>query len=248
MHNDWSTVDTSALSTFHDNISNEDTPIIIKTDAEQITKHCDSATKIIDKNERVSQNTIIETPHIDHSNLISLTNVPDINASMISVNFDYPLSCIPLPQSESINMDISDDDEKPKSNHDQNHPVPIPPPNIPLLPFDFYQPTVPDVTNQWEKPSQQWGNERPNFNEHQWYVEQSKQWIQMKSDSYFVHNQHQLQWTQHIQRTQFEGDFKPKWNRGRSSSLGSPRNVSPHSRPTDRSNQGPWFDPKNQPL
>lgn len=194
-----------------------------------------------------------------------------MNASMVSVDVDYrAFPGIPMPPSpptmlmeavgkppkdnvESVDMDLSDDDEKPKSNNDQKHPVLIPPPLPPLLPFDFDQPTVSDVTNQWEQPSQQWSNERPSFNENQWNVEQSEQWKQPnqweqgQSDSNFVHNQTQLQWPQHVQRTQFKGDFRPKWSRGNSSWPRSPRNFSPHSRPTGRWNQGPRFGPRNQP-
>jgi len=183
-----------------------------------------------------------------------------MNSSVVSVDVDYrAFPGIPMPPSppallmeavskpqkdnvESVDMDLSDDDEKPKSNHDQKHPVLLPPPLPPPMPFDFDQQSVPDVTNQWEQPSQPWS---PTFNDNQWNVEQSEpwkhsnQWEIEQSDSNFVHNQPQLQWPQHAQRP----DFRPKWKRGISNwPRGGPRFL-----PPNRWTLGPRFGPRNQP-
>jgi len=196
-----------------------------------------------------------------------------MNSSIVSVDVDYrAFPGIPMPPSppallmeavskppkdnvESVDMDLSDDDEKPKSSHDQKHEhhALLPPPLPPPMPFDFDQQSVPDITNHWEQPSLPWSNDRPGFHESQWNIEQTdqwkqpNQWEQEQSDSNFVHNQPQLQWPQNVQRGQSKGDFRPKWKRGISNWPRGPGNFIPHSRPTGRWNQGPRFGPRNQP-
>lgn len=213
---------------------------------------------------------IPEISDIDHRNLISLTNSPHMNSPIVPTDIDYrAFPGIPMPPSppamlmeavikppkdnvESVDMDLSDDDEKPKSTHDQTHPVLLPPPPPPPMPYDFEQQIVSDVTNQWEQPPQQWSNERSNFNENQWNVEQPEQWKhqnqweQDQSNLNFVH-QPARQWPQQDQRGQQKGDFRPKWNRGNSNWARGPRHFTQHSRPNGRWNQGPRFGPRNQP-
>lgn len=194
-----------------------------------------------------------------------------MNSSVVSVDVDYrAFPGIPMPPSppsllmeavnkppkdnvESVDMDLSDDDEKPKSNHDLKHAVILPPPIPPPIPFDFDQQSVPDVTNQWEQPPQMWNS---TFNDRQWNVEQSdqwkhpNQWEQEQSDSNFVHNQPQLQWPQHVQRSQSPGDFRPNWKRGINNWPRGARNFIPPPRPVrpmGRWNPGPRFGPRNQP-
>lgn len=273
VHSDWSTNDTPASPPFHEKISYQNTPIISKTDGGPGIDHCVLASKIIDRDERVSQEIITKTSDIDHRNLISLTHSPHMNSSIVSVDVDYrAFPGIPMPPSppallmeavskppkdnvESVDMDLSDDDEKPKSSHDQKHEhhALLPPPLPPPMPFDFDQQSVPDITNHWEQPSLPWSNDRSGFNESQWNIEQTdqwkqpNQWEQEQSDSNFVHNQPQLQWPQNVQRGQSKGDFRPKWKRGISNWPRGPGNFIPHSRPTGRWNQGPRFGPRNQP-
>ncbi|XP_026821927.1 regulation of nuclear pre-mRNA domain-containing protein 2 isoform X3 [Rhopalosiphum maidis] len=263
VHNDWSTNDTPASPPFHEKISYQNTPNISKSDGGPGIDHCVLASKVIDRDERIPQEIITKTSDIDHRNLISLTHSPSMNSSVVSVDVDYrAFPGIPMPPSppallmeavskpqkdnvESVDMDLSDDDEKSKSNHDQKHPVLLPPPLPPPMPFDFDQQSVPDVTNQWEQPSQPWS---PTFNDNQWNVEQSEpwkhsnQWEIEQSDSNFVHNQPQLQWPQHAQRP----DFRPKWKRGISNWPRGPRYL-PISRPPNRWTLGPRFGPRNQP-
>lgn len=271
VHNDWSTNDTPASPPFHEKISYQNTPNISKSDEDPEIDHCVLASKIIDRDERIPQEIVTKTSDIDHRNLISLTHSPCMNSSVVSVDVDYrAFPGIPMPPSppsllmeavnkppkdnvESVDMDLSDDDEKPKSNHDQKHPVLLPPPLPPPMPFDFDQQSVPDVTNQWEQPPQMWS---PTFNDRQWNVEQSEQWKHPnqwepeQSDSNFVHNQPQLQWPQHVQRSQSPGDFRPNWKRGMNNWPRGARNFIPPPRPVrpmGRWNPGPRFGPRNQP-
>uniref|UniRef100_A0A2H8TWT7 Regulation of nuclear pre-mRNA domain-containing protein 2 n=2 Tax=Melanaphis sacchari TaxID=742174 RepID=A0A2H8TWT7_9HEMI len=267
VHNDWSTNDTPASPPFHEKISYQNTPNISKSNGGPGIDHCVLASKIIDRDERIPQEIISKTSDIDHRNLISLTNSPCMNSSVVSIDVDYrAFPGIPMPPSppsllmeavnkppkdnvESVDMDLSDDDEKPKLNHDQKHPILLPPPLPPPMCFDFDQQSAPDVTNQWEQSSQLWS---PTFNDNQWNVEQSEQWKnsnqweQEQSDSNFVNNQTQLQWPQHFQRSQSKGDFRPKWRRGTNWTR-IPRNSMHHPRHPGRWNQGPRFGPRNQP-
>jgi len=270
--NDWSTNDTPASPPFHEKISYQDTPLISKTEEEPDIDHCTLALKMQDRDERIiSQKIIPKTSDIDHRNLISLTHSPHMNSPVISADVDYrSFPGIPMPPSppallmeavnkpkdnvESVDMDLSDDDEKPKTTHDQKHPILLPPPLPPPIPFDFDQQSIPDVTNPWGQSSQQWNNERSSFNENQWTVEQpeqwksSNQWEQDQSDLNFVHNQPPpRQWLQQDLRDQPQGDFRPKWKRGNSNWSRGPKDPNQHSRPSNRWNQEPRFGPRNQP-
>lgn len=217
-----------------------------------------------DRDERISQEIIPKTSDIDHRNLISLTHSPHMNSPIISADIDYrPFPGIPMPPSppallmeavtkpkdnvESVDMDLSDDDEKPKTT-DQKHSVLLPPPLPPPMAFDFDQQSVSDLINPWEQSSQQWNNEN------QWTVDQSEQWKssnqweQDQSDLNFVHNNPPHQWAQQDLRGQPQGEFRPRWKRDNSSNWSrGPRNFNQHSRPSGRWNQGPRFGPRNQP-
>lgn len=271
--NNWSTNDTPASPPFHEKISYEDTPIISKTDGGADIDHCVLATKMQDRDERITSKKMIpKTSDIDHRNLISLTNSPHMNSPTVPADIDYrAFPGIPMPPSppallmeavkppkdnvESVDMDLSDDDEKPKSNIDQKHLVLLPPPLPPPMPFDFDHQNVPDAGNQWDQSSQQWNNERPNYNESQWNVEHQpehwkhpNQWEQESNDLNFVHTQPPRQWPPHDPREdQLKGDFRPRWKRGISSWPRGPRNFIQNPRPNGRWNQGPHFGPRNQP-
>lgn len=269
VHNSWSTNDTPASPPFHEKVSYQDTPIITKTDRRPDIDHCALELNILDRDERIIQQKIIpETSDIDHRNLISLTNSPHMNSPVISSDVDYrTFPGIPMPPSpppmlldavikttpkdnvESVDMDLSDDDDKPKLNLDQKHPILLPPPPPPPMSFDFDQQNIPDVTNQWEQSCQQWNNER--FIENQWNVEQPEvgwkhpnQWEQEQSDLNFVHNQTPHQWPQHDPR--LRGDFRPQWKGGNNNWPRGPRNFNQQSRP-NKWNQGPHFGPRNRP-
>jgi len=265
--------DTPASLPILKKISYQNTFIISKTDENLGIDNCILPTKIIDRNERVSRGMITKTSDIDHTNLISLTHGPDMNSSMISVDVDYqtfPDISIPLSSSssldfpmealsnppennvESVDMNLSENEDTPKSNHYHKHPVVLPLPLPPPMPFVYDQQCVPDVTNQWEQPSQIWSNDRPSFDYSQWDIEQSDQWKhhyqcgQKPNDSNFVLNRPQLQWPQHTQRNQSKGDFRPKWKRGICVWPRGPRNFIPYSTPTGILNQGPRFASWNQ--
>ncbi|XP_025412490.1 uncharacterized protein LOC112684960 isoform X2 [Sipha flava] len=271
IHNDnWSTNDTPASPPFHEKISYQDTSVINKSD---VVDHCVIAQKMLDRDERViGQKITSKASDIDHRNLISLTHSPHMNSPLVSTDIDYrSFPGIPMPPSppallmeavskpqkdnvESVDMDLSDDEDKPKSNHDQKHPILLPPPLPPPMPFDFEQQNISDVTNQWELSSQQWSNERSNFNEMQWNAEQPEQWKQPnqweheQSDINIVHNQPPpLPWPQHEQRGQINTDFRPKWKRGNNNWPRGSRNFNHQSRPSGRWNQGPRFGPRNPP-
>lgn len=269
MNNDWSTNDTPASPPFHEKISYQDTHIISKSDEVPDLNHCILEPKMEDRDERVISQDVPKSSDIDHRNLISLTHSPHMNSPM-SVDVDYrAFPGIPMPPSppvllietikdpkdniESVDMDLSDDDEKPKSNRDQKHSVLLPPPPPPPLPFEFDQPNVSDVTNKWDQSSQQWNNKKMGFIENQWNVEQPEQWKQPnqwkpeQSDLNFIHNQLPHQWPQHNPRQPKE-DYRPKWNRGTNMNWPrGPRNFNPRSRPSGRWNQGPRFGPRHQP-
>lgn len=271
MPNNWSTNDTPASPPFHEKMSYQETPIINKTERGTDIDHCRLALKS-DRDERiVPKKKILETSDIDHRNLISLTHSPHMNSPINSSDIDYRgFPGIPMPPSppamlvdavskppkdnvESVDMDLSDDDEKPKLNLDQKHPILLPPPPPPPpIPFDFDQQNISDTPNQWEQPCQQWNNERPNFIENQWNAEQSEQWKrlnqweQQNNDLNFVHNQSQHQWPQHNPRG-FGGDFRPQWKGGNNNWPRGPRNFNQHSRPGGSWNQRPHFGPMNRP-
>lgn len=282
----WSTNDTPASPPFHEKISYQDTPIISKIDGGHDVDHCALVTKMQDTDERMTQKMMPKTSDIDHRNLISLTHSPHMNSPTVSSDIDYrAFPGIPMPPSpptllmdavklpkdnvESVDMDLSDDDEKPKSNLDQKHPVLLPPPLPPPMPFKFEPQSVPDVVNQWDQSSQQWSNERSSFNGSQWNIEQQlqqqqpppppplsehwkhpipNQWEQESNDLNFTHNQPPRQWPQHDSRgDQLKGDFRPRWKRGNSNWTRGPRNFNQNSRPGGRWNQGPHLGPRNQP-
>lgn len=270
MNNDWSTNDTPASPPFHEKIS-QDTPIISKTDGGPGIDHRALEQRMQDRDERIiPQKMITKTSDIDHRNLISLTHSPHMNSPLVSADIDYrAFPGIPMPPSpppllieavnkppkdnvESVDMELSDDDEKPKINHEQNHPILLPPPLPPPMPFELDQQMLSDAPNQWEQSSQPWNNERSSFNEHQWNVEQpeqwknSNQWEQDQSDIHFVQNQPPRQWP--LDPRSQSQDFRPKWKRGNSNWSRGPRNFNiQHSRPNGRWNQGPRFGPRNQP-
>ncbi|XP_029348655.1 regulation of nuclear pre-mRNA domain-containing protein 2-like isoform X2 [Acyrthosiphon pisum] len=260
VHSDRLTNERPSSLPFHKKISYQNTSIISKTDGKLGIDHCILPSKIIERDERVSRGMITKTSNIDYRNLIDLTHGPDMNSSGVSVNVDYrtfpdisipppsldfPMEAVSKPPKnnvESVDMNLSENDEIPKSN--QYH--------LPPMPFVYDQQCVPDVTNQWEQPSQIWGNDRPSFEDSQWDIEQYDQWKhpyqweQKQNDSNFVLHRPQLQGSQHIQRNQSKVDFRPKWKRGISVWPRGPRNVIPHSTPTGRWNQGPLFGPWNQ--
>lgn len=275
MHNNsWSTNDTPASPPFHEKNSYQDTSVISKS---EVMDHRVLAAKMQDRDERVvGQKVKPKASDIDHRNLISLTHSPHMNSpivSSVSTDIDFrSFPGIPMPPSppnllmdavskplqndnvESVDMDLSDDEDKPKSNSDQKYPILLPPPLPPPMPFDFEQQNVSDVTNHWEQSSQQWSNERSNFNEVQWNAEQPEQWKPLnqweheQSDINLVHSHPPppLPWPQHDQRGQINADFRPKWNRGNNWPRGS-RNFNHQSRPSGRWNQGPRFGPRNLP-
>jgi len=270
-HNDWSSNDTPASPPFHEKISYQNTPIINKINEGPDINHFTLIPKMQDRDERINTQKIkTKTSDIDHRNLISLTHSPHMSSPTVPVDVDYrSYPGIPMPPSpsavlmetankpkdnvESVDMDLSDDDEKPKATHDQKHPILLPPPLPPPMPFEFDQQNISDVTNPWEQSSQQWNNDRSIFNENQWTVEQpeqwknSNQWEQEQSDLSYVHNQPPSQWSQDL-RGQPQGDFRPKWKRESNSNWSrGPRNFNQHSKPSGRWNQGPRFGPRNQP-
>jgi len=226
--------------------------------------HCVLEPKILDRDERMIPQEI-PTPDIDHRNLISLTHSPHMNSPLVSADVDYrAFPGIPMPPSppvmlmeavkppkdniESVDMDLSDDDEKPKSNHDQKHPILLPPPPPPPLPFEFDQPLVSDIPNQWEQPPQQWSNES------QWNVEQPEQWKQPnqwkpeQSNLNFVPNQtpSQSQWQQGKPKEGFRANWRPSDHTTNFHRDRGPRNFNQNSRPSGRWNQGSNFGPRNQ--
>lgn len=247
------------------------TPIISKIDEGPGIDHCMLASKAIDRDERVIPQTVISTTSdIDHRNLISLTHSPHMSSPMISSDVDYRgFPGIPMPPSppamlmeavskppkdnvESVDMDLSDDDEKPKSNLNE-HPVLLPPPPPPPMPFEFEHQSVPDIDSQWKQSTTQWNNEGPSFNENQWNAEQSERWKQTNQWEHeqnqlnFAHNQTPQQWPQNDQRSQPNKDFNPKWVRGNTNWPRGPRSFNQYSRPSGRWNQGPRFGPRNLP-
>lgn len=221
-----------------------------------------------DRDERMIPQKNPKTSDIDHRNLISLTHSPHMNSPMVSTDVDFrAFPGIPMPPSppallmeavkppkdniESVDMDLSDDDEKPKSSIDQKHPVLLPPPPPPPMPFDFDQHNMSDTTNPWDPSSQQWSNERSNFIESQWNVEpehwkSTNQWEQEQSDLNFTHNQPPRQWP-HNDQGQSQGDFRPKWKRGNTNWPRGPRNFNQNTTTRGRWNQGPRFGPRSQP-
>lgn len=270
MHdNSWSINDTPASPPFHEKISYQDSTVISKSD---VIDHCGLASKMQDRDERVVGQTIPKTSDIDHRNLISLTHSPHMNSSTVSIDIDYrSFPVIPMPPSppaflmeavskpqkdnvESVDMELSDDEDKPKSNQDLKHSVLLPPPLPPPMPFDFEQQNMLDGTNQWEQSSQQWSNEI------QWNAEQPEQWKQPnqweheQSNINLVHNHlppppppPPVTWTQKDPRNQINTDFIPKWKRGNNNWPRGSRNFNLQSRPTGRWNQGPHFGPRNPP-
>lgn len=275
VNSSWSNSDTPASPPFHEKISYQDTPIISKTDGGPGIDHCILTTKMEDTDDRIlPQKMMTGTSDIDHRNLISLTHSPHMSSPVVSADVDYrTFPGIPMPPSppallmeavskppkdnvESVDMDLSDDDEKPKSNHGgQKHSELLPPPPLPpSMPFNFEQQNVPELTNQWEQTSQQWSSDRSSFNENHWNIDHSEQWKQPnqweqeQSDLNYTHNQPPptRPWNLHDPRSQSRVDFRPKWSRGNNWTR-SPRHFSPHPRPSGRWNQGPRFGPRNQP-
>lgn len=228
-----------------------------------------------DRDERINPRKMIpETSDIDHRNLISLTQSPHMSSPVVSADIDYrAFPGIPMPPSppvmvietvnkpqkdnvESVDMDLSDDDEKPKAaNHDINTSLvlPPPPPPPPPMSFEFDQQSVLEVANSWENSPQHWHNESSSFHEIQWNGEPQdpwkpspNQWEQEQSDVSFVHSQPSRQWSQHdprVQVVQPTPDFRQNWNRENINWPRGPRNFIQNSRSNGRWNQGP----RNQP-
>ncbi|XP_050442721.1 uncharacterized protein LOC126846907 isoform X2 [Adelges cooleyi] len=293
VQNSWSSQDTPASPPYHEKVSYHDTPIISKTSGGPIADHCVQVSKMTDRDDRIlPSNMINENADIDHRNLISLTNSPYMSSPVVSTDVDYrTLPGIPMPPSppamlmaavnkppkdnvESVDMDLSDDDDRPKANHEQttNPMILPPPPPPPPMVFDF-ETQLADVSKQWEQTSQQqWTNETANYNDGQtWNVEpvgvdqwkpqnQWKQSEQQSGDS-IGYNQKQPahnQWEQQPEnqwqsqtnhsRDQPRNDFRPKWNRGNGNNSWprGPRNFSQRSRTGGRWNHGPRFGPRNQ--
>ncbi|KAL4153322.1 hypothetical protein QTP88_001155 [Uroleucon formosanum] len=142
VHSDGSSNNTPASLLFHEKFSYQNTRIISKKDGGIGIDHCVLASKIIDRDEIVSPETITKTSVIDHKNLISLTH-PSHNSSPKVADYQVfpgiPLSppkldlfvkAVSKSQNnldnlECVDMDLSDDNENPESNNDQKFPLPL---------------------------------------------------------------------------------------------------------------------------
>jgi len=205
-------------------ISYQNTHIIGKTNGEPRIDYCVLPSKIKDKDETVSPETLIKTSSIDHRNLNSSTHPSDMNLLTGSVVVDcQALSGIPMPPPsppnlrieifssslkdnvDCVDMDLSDNDRK-------HHQPPLPP----ML---FYQQNAPGIRYRWIQPSKPRSNGKHNFNEKKWNTkefDQREHLNQFEEDRRFsklIHNQIESVWLQNIHRIQSRKDFGPKWKR-----------------------------------
>ncbi|XP_050520069.1 uncharacterized protein LOC126893693 isoform X2 [Daktulosphaira vitifoliae] len=272
--NSWNINDTPASPPFHEKVSYREPPIISKTGGEPNINHCIDTPKMLDTDDRILPSGVInQNSDIDHRNLISLTNSPYMNSPIVSTDIDYrTLPGIPMPPSppavlmaavnkppkdnvESVDMDLSDDDDKPKLTLEQKHSMVLPPPPPP--PFDFEPQQISETQNSqhWDQTSHQWDNERLSYNDNQWNLESEQwksqnQWQPEQNDVNYNQKQPQWEqpnhWPQNNLRGQPRNDFRPKWNRGNGNWSRGPRNFSQRSRPVGRWNQGPRYGPRNE--
>lgn len=209
----------------YDKFSNQNTPIIGRTDGAYYIDHSAVATNMQDKDERITQIMINKTSDVDYRNFTSSTYSPHIHLPTVSSNINNrAFSYIPIQPSpsvfkpnnnfESVDMNLNDDCRQPKSNLHQNYLVHLHSPLSLPMSFNLNNQIVPGIINQWGQSSQKWIDKRSSFHDNQWNTEQdqqkqpsehwkhSNQWIPKSNDLNFVYNQCPSQWPRHDPRDQ----------------------------------------------